>query len=677
MGKRRFVAGMSSNYFGRAWLVAVAVIGGVELYEAEAARLEDNPLMRGWMDHVQSLPAHLQHEVPAEQESPVSRSYNFKGKWFNQKLDHVNRQQLGTWWQRYFVYDKFSRLEQNYPLFVFCGAEQGDVFLEWNHLGFMLEVAREHGAKVIWLEHRFFGQSMPFRGADAFAKRVDRIGLLSLEQSLADYAAIVREHRGEGPVLTFGGSLSGTIAAMMRIRYPTLIDMAFASSAPILGVDGIADPFAWRARLTANFAELGGEGCPDAVRQGFDAMARSAADAAGEGGKRLRKAFKPCEQDISPERWQAIVGMAWAELERLGNFVYPASQSGISSACKRMGAATSGEEVFAALLRFGSAAPTGQQQCLNFTRMEAAGAAPSSTPVGLGWSYMACTEVIHPIGANNKTDMFPPYNWTVESLGSACQHGWNVIPDAGYMRREIDVRTRGFGLDVEVRRSKALPGRVLFTYGDYDPWGTMVPKQGWDDDVKVLRVPGGSHCSDLESRRPDDTPEMLEARGNISMLLTGWIDEVRKQRIMKINAFGHNATVQQNSTLRGFGDNATVAIGDKLPVLPKLRGAKAPRAAAMWQRKLGASGPAPAPEFSVAGSPGPAPAPAEPPWRPKALGDYSPAFKKAIKKTLATSKDLLNASKELKSATQYMRAKLSGIEPTEKPKPKPKLAFGK
>merc|ERR1719253_2219975 len=125
---------------------------------------------------------------------------------------------------------------------------------------------------------------MPFEASEAFAARVDRVGLLSLEQSLADYAAIVREHQGEGPVLTFGGSLSGTMAAMMRFQYPSLIDMAYASSAPILGVDGIADPFAWRARLTDNFAELGGPGCPAAVRRGFAAMAAATADPMGKSG---------------------------------------------------------------------------------------------------------------------------------------------------------------------------------------------------------------------------------------------------------------------------------------------------------------------------------------------------------------------------------------------------------
>jgi len=518
-----------------------------------AAQLQDNPMFRAWLDHVQSFPAHLQKDVLNEESRSVdSANYNFKVQWFTQKLDHVNKQQFGTWNQRYFVYDKFSRLEKNYPLFVFCGGEQGDIFQEWQRLGFMVEVARAHGAKVLWLEHRFFGESMPFRSADVFAKRMDRVGLLSLEQSLADYAAIIRKHQGEGPVLTFGGSLSGTIAAMMRVQYPTLVDMAFASSAPIMGVDGVADPFAWRARLTNNFAELGSPGCPDAVRRGFAAMAAAVASPGGKASHGLWKASGLCEKEpMQAHHWQALTNLAWGQLEALGNFVYPASLSGIPSACKRMVAAASGEEVFPALLGLGAAAPKGRP-CLNLTKL-AIGGPPS--PVGVGWSYMACTEVVHPIGANNKTDMFPAYDWTVPNLAASCRQGWGVIPDANYLRHKLPLKVKGFGAKAEVQRSDALPGRVLFSYGDHDPWGTMVPKQGWADDVKIIKVPGGAHCSDLETPRKEDTKDMLDARHKISGVLSQWIQEVQKMRVMKVNSFGHNSSqVLQKfgkATLRG------------------------------------------------------------------------------------------------------------------------------
>lgn len=222
---------------------AAAGLGQQDSLQGEA-ELGD-PLLRGWLDHVQNLQVHMLQEVPEEQLPP---SYHFETKFFQQRVDHVNKQNRALFWQRYFVVGNFTSKELNHPLFVFCGAEQGDIYKEWKHYGFMMEVARRQAAKVIFLEHRYFGQSVPF-GQEAFLARPDRVGLLSLDQSLADYAAIIREHKGDGPVVTFGGSLSGTMAALLRIQYPELVDMAFASSAPVFGVPGVADPFAWRARV--------------------------------------------------------------------------------------------------------------------------------------------------------------------------------------------------------------------------------------------------------------------------------------------------------------------------------------------------------------------------------------------------------------------------------------------
>ena len=37
----------------------------------------------------------------------------------------------------------------------------------------------------------------------------------------------------DSPTVSFGGSLAGTLAALMRVRYPHLIDMAWASSTPL------------------------------------------------------------------------------------------------------------------------------------------------------------------------------------------------------------------------------------------------------------------------------------------------------------------------------------------------------------------------------------------------------------------------------------------------------------
>lgn len=66
-----------------------------------------------------------------------------------------------------------------------------------------------------------------------------------------------------------------------------------------------------------------------------------------------------------------------------------------------------------------------------------------------------------------------------------------------------------------------------------------------------------------------------------------------------------------------------------------------------------------APASAYMAGPAPAPAPAEPPWRPKALGDYSPAFKVAIEKTLKSGKALRSAVQDLKDAAHMLKEKVA------------------
>jgi alpha-beta hydrolase superfamily lysophospholipase len=85
-------------------------------------------------------------------------------------------------------------------------------------------------------------------------RRADRVGMLSIEQALADYAVLIRHIRTRmgapaAPVITFGASLAGSLAAFMRLKYPQIVDMAVASSAPVMGYPGLMDPFAWHKQV--------------------------------------------------------------------------------------------------------------------------------------------------------------------------------------------------------------------------------------------------------------------------------------------------------------------------------------------------------------------------------------------------------------------------------------------
>lgn len=99
--------------------------------------------------------------------------------------------------------------------------------------GLMWELAPRHSALLVFAEHRYYGESRPFE------RRTGRsMHWLTMEQAMADYAELIWELRAEledadTPVIGFGGSYGGMLAAWFRMKYPHLLDGAIAGSAPI------------------------------------------------------------------------------------------------------------------------------------------------------------------------------------------------------------------------------------------------------------------------------------------------------------------------------------------------------------------------------------------------------------------------------------------------------------
>lgn len=242
-----------------------------------------------------------------------------------------------------------------------------------------------------------------------------------MEQALADYATIIyslREEYGawDAKVVTFGGSLAGTLAALMRVRYPNLVDMAWASSSPLLGypnIEGISQ-LSWHKQVTDNFEELS-PGCPAVVRRAFAAIQNAMPEL-------VRSKYNVCEAPYD-EMWSDVQAVAWGVLEGDGVFTYPPANSPIAGHCTAMRKAATDLDMFNSLIRLGAVQYIEPRSgCLNLTAYKAGG----GTPDAVGWDYLACTEIVHPIGANNITDMFPPFTWSVAGTEGFCMPKFQV-----------------------------------------------------------------------------------------------------------------------------------------------------------------------------------------------------------------------------------------------------------
>lgn len=148
---------------------------------------------------------HIFH-TSVEHVSPSSIKKVYDVKWFNQTLDHFTfttnmkfRQKYlvnDTYWNRcvklllfYKYLFKLCFCSNGGPIFFYTGNE-GNIESFAENTGFMWDIAPEFGAMLVFAEHRYYGESLPFP-KDGKSKDPSKVGYLSSSQALADYVDLI------------------------------------------------------------------------------------------------------------------------------------------------------------------------------------------------------------------------------------------------------------------------------------------------------------------------------------------------------------------------------------------------------------------------------------------------------------------------------------------------------
>ncbi|GJN28270.1 hypothetical protein PR202_gb16375 [Eleusine coracana subsp. coracana] len=323
----------------------------------------------------------------------------YETRWYTQRLDHFNvaPASYGTFQQRYLVNDTFWG-GKNAPIFLYAGNE-GDVELFANNTGFMWEVAPRFGAMLVFVEHRYYGASMPFGSAKAAFKDASTKGYLTTTQAIADLATLVLSLKANlsapaAPVLAFGGSYGGMLAAWMRLKYPHIVMGAVASSAPILSFYGLADPYAFYDAVTKDFKSES-ENCYDVLRRSWDELDKALATDAGRA--ELNRKFKMCDGKVEtiPDLLDtAVIYGAMMDYPTSSGFLTPLPAYPVRLMCRAMDDnPTSSSGAGDVLSRVREALNvyynhTGAAACF--------GAAEDDDPYGMfsGWNWQARTEMV-------------------------------------------------------------------------------------------------------------------------------------------------------------------------------------------------------------------------------------------------------------------------------------------
>lgn len=130
-----------------------------------------------------ALAACWQFNNPFPQDAPAPQGQ--KVQLFDQILDHFSYLPPQFWKQRYYVTDTYFDPKTGPVLLYLCGEGicNGVSDQSWT-----AQLAKDTKALILALEHRFYGESLPFR-AQSFT--TDNLRLLNSKQALKDIAFFI------------------------------------------------------------------------------------------------------------------------------------------------------------------------------------------------------------------------------------------------------------------------------------------------------------------------------------------------------------------------------------------------------------------------------------------------------------------------------------------------------
>lgn len=454
---------------------------------------------------------------PSSTGTPVS----YQTLYFDQKIDHFGFLEDGTFKQRYLVADRHWR-KPGGPILFYTGNE-GDIAWFCNNAGFMWEVAEELGAMLVFAEHRYYGESLPF-GKDSYSDS-KHLNFLTSQQALADFAVLLQSLKSSvqgaqrSPVIAVGGSYGGMLSAWFRMKYPNIVVGALASSAPIWQFPGLVPCGDFYRTVTQDFAKSG-PNCDVNIKKSWKSIDNVTSTASGL--QWLSEEFSLCsplknKNDVfSFKGWlqETWVNLAMVDYPYTANFLQPLPAWPIQAVCKYLdlGSAASDRQLLhgvsqAARVYYNY---TGSASCLNTSQT-------ATSSLGfLGWYYQACTEMVMPMCTDGVHDMFEPEEWNFQAFSDGCSAMFGVRPRAEWAGVVYG------GKDI------ASHSNIIFSNGALDPWSAGGVTHNITDSLLSIMIPEGAHHLDLRFSNDLDPPSVRAARALELSLFREWIRQAGK-----------------------------------------------------------------------------------------------------------------------------------------------------
>ncbi|XP_076950931.1 uncharacterized protein LOC143624066 [Bidens hawaiensis] len=443
-------------------------------------------------------------------------NYTYQIRYFQQTLNHFGFDDLPKFPQRYLINTDHWSVPLG-PIFLYCGNE-GDI--EWfaANSGFVWELAPRFRAMVIFPEHRYYGESMPYGSKDEAYKNISTLAHLTSTQALADFAVLITDLKRNlsseaSPVILFGGSYGGMLAAWMRLKYPHIAIGALAASAPVLQFEDLVPPETFY-NIVSNDFKRESTSCFDTIKKSWDVITSLSRKV--NGLHHLAKTFHLCGELKSSNdliNWldSAYSNLAMVDYPYPADFLMPLPAYPIKEVCKVIDDSANGANVLDRIFKGVNVYYnyTGESKCFDL----------DDDPHGMGgWDWQACTEMIMPMSSDKDSSMFPEWTYNYTSYAEECVNEFGVKPRPTWITTE-------FGGHDYKDVFKKFGSNIIFSNGRLDPWSGGGVVENISDSIVALVTEEGAHHLDLRAARTDDPDWLVAQRESEVKIIKGWIDD--------------------------------------------------------------------------------------------------------------------------------------------------------
>jgi pimeloyl-ACP methyl ester carboxylesterase len=417
--------------------------------------------------------------------------------WYDQLLDPQNPADTRTFKQRYYVYSQHATAADSPVIYYICGEAE---CLARSFLGrFAEDVAATLGARVIALEHRYYGKSVPFAQLTTA-----NLKYLSTENALADLARF--QHHAmdslgyKGKWIAMGGSYPGSLSAYYRLKHPELVQGALASSAPVQAKNNFEE-------YDSHVTQVVSPACAKALRKIVD-FAEGAWSQGHEKFALLKETFGASE--VLDDR---------DFLYLLADVTAYAVQYGTpGELCTPLESAQDPVVAYAVYLK--AFLKSRGQTAAEFSPQSAMNEDAEKSDGMRQWYYQSCTEYGYWQDAHR------------DPARSTRSPRINADYDLDYCRRLFGITALADEKAINTRYYEPLLNpattRILYTNGTDDPWLELSINSLRGNDLNpntpAVLIQGKAHCSDLRAKSEKDPQSLQDARELFLSLARAWVN---------------------------------------------------------------------------------------------------------------------------------------------------------